>query len=208
MQDSNGVFNEVDLTVAQDSQAQVNIGVDTDIRLGKEIQELEAKLNIGQMDDLRFPVTQTRIGANAKPDFDEANVALLFPQNNESEVVYIVAQMPHSREPNSPIMPHVHIRQEATGQPVFEMEYKWYNIGEQVPTTWETFVMDTNVNTWTTGTLSTFVGGGEIDGTDKGISSIMLIKLYRQTGDGVTGDVKVDEFDIHYYVTRFGKDVE
>ena len=171
-------------------------------------RDIQDSFNRGQMEDLRFPITQAKQGANLKPVFDEENVALLFPENDESAVAYIVAQMPHGREPDSSIEPHVHIRQSQAGQPIFVMEYKWYNFTEAVPASWSTHIMNDSTATWTTGTIANMVYNGLISGTGKGISSILLIKLYRQTGDGYSGDVLVDEFDIHYYANRFGKDVE
>ena len=45
-----------------------------------------------------------------------------------------------------------------------------------------------------------------IDGTGKDISSIMIIKLYRDD-NAYTGDVLTYEFDIHYTRSRFGEDV-
>jgi len=66
--------------------------------------------------------------------------------------------------------------------------------------------MTNNTATWSTGTVSTMIiGSGGIDGTGMTESSILVIKLYRETGDGYVGDVIFDEFDIHYYVEKLGK---
>ena len=58
--------------------------------------------------DLRIPFTQTRQGANTKPDFDTTNVGFLFPQNDTSEILYFIAQMPHSWKFETTIYPHIH----------------------------------------------------------------------------------------------------
>ena len=89
------------------------------------------------------------------------------------------------------------------------MEYKWYNPnGDTVPSTWETYIINEPTNTdWSSGTISNMLyGENPINGNGKEKSSIMLIKLYRQTGDGYTGDCLVDEFDIHYKADKFGLD--
>ena len=178
---------------------------------GKEIAEvgnIVESLNIGQMTDLRFPATQLKRGATAKPDFDFTNIGLLFPQNDETEAIYIVAQMPHSWEEGTTIYPHVHIRQAQATVPKFEMEYKIYDIGDTIPATFSSYVMDTGAVTYTSGTIAQLISGsGGIDMTGFTASAIILIKLYRQTGDGIASDVLVDEFNIHYYADKFGKDV-
>jgi len=46
-------------------------------------------------DDLRFPLTRDKQGQSDKPDFDFAGLGLLFPQNNNTEIVYLIAQFPH-----------------------------------------------------------------------------------------------------------------
>jgi hypothetical protein len=152
------------------------------------------------LEDLRFPVTVLSQPASGRPDFDATNIGLLFPQNDTGEVVYLIAQMPHDRIPDSPIEPHVHCRLTGAGQPVMKIDYKWYNPeGEAIPATFTTYTMNANTATWSSGTISNMIyGESAIDGTGKNASSIMIMKLYRD--DNVySGDLLVDEFDIHYY---------
>jgi len=151
-------------------------------------------------DDLRFPVTVLTQPASGRPDFDTTNIGLLFPQNNTAEVVYIVAQMPHDRAMDSDIEPHVHCRLSGAGQPVMKIDYKWYNANEAtIPSSFTTYTMNVNTATWSTGTISNMIyGSAPISGVGKTESSILIMKLYRD--DNVyTGDLLVDEFDIHYY---------
>ena len=199
------------MKVPLDFNAQIILNSVKDIRQQDEIDKNKARLdslNIGEMTDLRFPATQTMVGALDKPDFDYTNIGLLFPENNESEAIYIVAQMPHSWQEGTTIFPHVHIRQTQATVPKFEMEYKIYNVGDTVPATFSNYVMDTGAITWTSGTIGQLIhGGAGIDMTGFTASAIILIKLYRQTGDGYTGDVLFDEFDIHYQVSKLGKNI-
>jgi hypothetical protein len=160
-------------------------------------------------DDLRFSATTLKQGATSKPDFDYTNIGLLFPQNDTSEAIYIVAQMPHSWKEGTNIFPHVHARLSGSGQPVMKMDYKWYNPSEAtIPSSFTTYTLDTNTATWSTGTISTMImNSTPIDGTGKTASSIIIIKLYRD--DNVySGDLLVDEFDIHYLVDDIGDDAD
>lgn len=173
--------------------------------LENRIEQLELVTSPAE-DDLRFSAIQLRQGANIKPDFDFTNIGLLFPAGNTTEAVFIVAQLPHNRQVDSAIEPHVHCRLSGAGQPIMKMEYKWYNRnGDTVPAEWSTYVMDTNSVVWTSGTISNTIYGAEpISGIGKGPSSILLIKLYRDD-ISYSGDLLVDEFDIHYMVDKFGE---
>ena len=75
-------------------------------------------------DDLRFPSTRIRQGATAKPDFDITNIGLLFPQDDATEIAYLLAQMPHDWKEGSAIYPHMHYIQSVAEQPVFKIDYK------------------------------------------------------------------------------------
>jgi hypothetical protein len=89
-----------------------------------------------------------------------------------------------------------------------KMDYKWYNPNaETIPSSFTTYTMNVNSATWASGTISNMIyGSAAIDGTGKDESSILLIKLYRDD-NAYTGDLLVDEFDIHYTLARFGSDV-
>ena len=95
-------------------------------------------------DDLFFPLSQVRVGANAKPDFDFTNNGLLFPQNDTSEYVLIPCQLPHRWKEGSTVYPHLHYIQTQAVQPTFRAEYRWYNAGEAVPGSWTNFDLTTN----------------------------------------------------------------
>lgn len=162
-------------------------------------------------EDLRFPVTQTKLGSNSLPNFDYTNIGLLFPQGDTSEIIYMIAQMPHgyfirNGVAGSNIRPHIHYIQTTSSIPTFVMDYKWYDNGGIVPTTY------TKMSTkgygeipYVTGTtMLQILSFPEIDGSHiKGASSILDIKISRNDGV-VTGDVLVKEFDIHYLSSRRG----
>jgi len=160
-----------------------------------------------QWRDLKFPLTRDKQGQSAKPDFDFTNLGLLFPQNNEAEEVYLIAQFDHAYKHGSDISPHIHCIQDEAGIPVFEMTYRWEKNGATVGdwTTIETSA--TPVFTYTSGTIRQILAFPNIDGSSiDAVSSMMDIIIRRQTGDGIAGDVLVKEFDIHYEVDSLGSD--
>lgn len=148
-------------------------------------------------DDLVVPLTTTRRGSNTKPDFDETNVGYLFPQNDTDEILYFIVQLPHSYKVGSDIYPHVHWRQAAAQNVTFKMDYKWFNIGDAVPAGFTTITLATPVVTYSSGSIHQISKStAAISGTGKGISSILLCKLYRD--DNVyTGDALTFQMDFH-----------
>ncbi len=158
-------------------------------------------------DDLRFPATYEGTGVNNKPDFDFTNLGLLFPENNETEIVYHIAQFSHSRKSGSNLSPHIHYIQEEATPATFVMEYKWYDNGDTVPGSWTTLETSTGIYEYTSGSMLQLLEFPTIDGSSlTEISSSMDIKVYRKTGDGVSGDVLYKEMDIHFEIDGFGSD--
>lgn len=154
-------------------------------------------------DDLRVPLTQGKQGVLDKPDFDFTNIGYLFPQNDATEIIYIIAQMPHKYKEGSDIYPHLHWQQSAATAVTWVMEYKWFGLGVAVPAAFTTLSSSSTIFTYTSGNLSQITAFTPIDGTGYGISSLLLVKLYRN--DNVTtGDVLAWDFDIHYQIDTIG----
>jgi hypothetical protein len=155
-------------------------------------------------DDLLVPLTTTRVGSNSKPDFDEVNVGYLFPNNNTAEILYFIVQMPHRWKVGTRVYPHVHYRRTAAGVPTYKFVYSWFNIGSAVAAPTETYTLDTEVIPYTSGSIHQInATSSGIDGTGKGISSILVCELYRDDSS-VAGDVLTYQFDIHYQVDSLG----
>lgn len=173
-----------------------------------EVDALIEHTSVPRWTDLTFPFTQTRVGANLKPDFDFTNIGLLFPQNDTSEIVYITVQMPHGYKEGTPINPHIHAIQKANQAVRFDMDYKWYNVGDTEPVSWTKHIINQYEIPYTSGNLSQIIEGASmIDGTGKKISSILKIKLFRNDNT-YTGDFFADQFDIHYQVDAYGSEDE
>lgn len=168
---------------------------------------LISSLSIPRWDDLFFPLTNAKLGANLKPDYDYTNNGLLFPQNDTSEYVWITVQLPHRWLVGSTIEPHLHYIQNANTQPVFRMEYKWTNIGDAVSGSLTTLDLNTNNLPYTSGSIHQILNGASISGVGKTISSILDIKLYR-IDNVYVGDLLAKQFDIHIQVDGFGSQEE
>jgi len=161
--------------------------------------------------DIFFPLTTAKRGANNLPEFSESEVAYLFPSNNTSHIMYMVGQMPHDRKVGSDISPHVHWKQTQSGSPVFKLDYKWFGIGQDVPADWATLVMNNRVIPYTSGSIHQLNYGDMISGSivdpTVGVSSIIIMKLYRDD-DAYTGNAICYQFDIHYLQDSLGSRTE
>ena len=155
-------------------------------------------------DDLRFPSSRLRQGATQKPDFDTTNLGLLFPQNDDAEIAYAIAQMPHEWKLESGLRPHIHFIQDSSDEPVFKIDYRWYKNNGDPTGAFITLTCNAMVFTYTAGTILQICSFPEIDGTGiDTVSSILDIKIYRDD-NVVAGDVLVKEFDIHYQKDSVG----
>ena len=160
-------------------------------------------------DDLRFPAQRQRQGATGKPDFDYTNIGLLFPQDDPTEIVYMIGQMPHTWKEGSTVYPHVHYIQEESDGPTFKLDYRFYNVGADVPGSFTTITLDVNhALPWSTNDMHQIAKPSVgISMTGLTLSCIMDMRLYRDD-DVVTGDVLGKEFDVHFEIDSMGSDKE
>lgn len=157
--------------------------------------------------DFSVPLTRDKQGQASKPDYDFTNLGLLFPQNDETEIVYLTFQMLHQKALNLAINMHVHYIQSVVEQPTFEIQYKFYNVGDDIPGSWTT--LNTSLNkgilTWTTNDMMQKGSFPLIDTPEnEEVSANLDLKLYRQTGDGVAGDVLTKYLDFHFQIDSLG----
>lgn len=158
-------------------------------------------------DDLRFPsISINPAGAPGPMSFDTTNIGFLAAPA-ATQMIAIVAQMPHAWKIDSNVVPHIHWMPTTTntGSVLWRMEYKW------------TSIFETESGSWTTVDVLTAADGiafkhqlssfGPISGQGKGLSSILTIKISRIGGDvsdTYTGDALLKEFDIHYEMDSHG----
>lgn len=148
-------------------------------------------------------------GQTDKPAFSPTEVGYLFPENDTAEFMYIVAQFPHTMKVGSDLSPHVHWKQTQSGSVTFKMDYKWFPISGSVPSAFQTHVMNIPAVTYTSGSVHQLTYGSKISGsmlqtTTVGVSSIMLIKLYRDDNATYSGNAVVYQMDIHFLKDSIG----
>lgn len=160
-------------------------------------------------DDLFFPLMTGKQGQTDKPAFDFNSMGYLFPQADNTQIMYITAQFPHSWKIGSTIHPHIHWKQENTGSPIFKLDYKWFSIGGSVPNTFETYIMATKNIPYTSGSMHQLNSGSAgISGSSiTGVSSMMLMKLYRDD-NAYTGNALTYQLDIHIEKDALGSESE
>jgi hypothetical protein len=164
--------------------------------------------NATTFNDFLVPLVTSKQGQIDKPIFNYNEVAYMFPQNDPTEILYFTIQMPHSWKMGSLLYPHVHYKQAIQTQlPVFKLDYKMFNIGESMPSTWKTVVMDTSVVAWVDSSTHQMNDGAAIDASSYRISALLLCKLYRDD-NVITGPVTTWQFDIHYEIDGFGSNFE
>lgn len=166
-------------------------------------------------EDLRVASSQVRLGASA-PAFNNgfagsaAMYTLQFNYTGTSNQIFFEIQMPHAWKIGGTIWPHVHFSPISDTGGVaktvrWKLDYTWASING-------TFGSPNTVNMDKSFTDAQWdhlmaVSAAGIDGTGQGISSMLVCRLYRDTGDGAdTYDdlVSLLEFDIHYEVDMLG----
>ena len=173
-------------------------------------------------DDYMIPGTSVRQGATA-PDFvpgfneDSQIYYSAFAGTGQAEYVFFNLQMPHNWKLGTTIYPHVHICPTSTNagdtnQRVirFALEYMWANIDGLFPAR-ATIYLDSgpfvpNTSQWKHILCKNGTG---IDGTGKGLSSMLMCKLVRYGEDSANidtypQDVAFLQFDIHYEIDTLG----
>ena len=160
-------------------------------------------------DDMFFPLTTAKQGQADKPPFNTTEIAYMFPSGDTSHIMYIIAQFPHDWATGTEVSPHVHWKQDSSGSPVFKMDYKWYGLRDIFPTSFNTYVMDRKTFPYTSGSIQQLnSGSAPISGSHiTGVSSIMLIKLYRDD-TAYSGDAATYQFDIPIMKNSLGSRTE
>jgi hypothetical protein len=176
-------------------------------------------------DDLMIPGFAVKTTGTSPPDFTtvfagSGNIDYYaFDGGSLLEQVYFSVQMPHCWKEGSTIYPHVHFAPTSTNTGDtnervvrFGLEYTWGQIGEAFAAP-QAFNMDSagfvpNTSLWKH-LLCT--NGTGIAGTGKGLSSILMGRLYRNPADSVDTypqDVAFLSFDLHYEIDALGSEQE
>lgn len=199
---------DLDKPISTAAQTKLDLKVDKIAGYSLLADTAIADLTLPRWDDLVFGLVQSVRDETLKPDYDFTNIGLLFPRNNVNEIAYLTFQMPHAWKQGTTIFPHIHVIQSANQQAVFNIDYKWYNLGDTVPALWTTYTMNQYAFVYASGSSSQIIKNPVgISGVGKTISSILKIKLYRNDNVYV-GDMLADQFDIHIEKDGFGSQSE
>ena len=168
-------------------------------------------------DDLRFPVTNINPpGQASDPDRESTSGLFLFASNG-TELIFTLAQMPHSWKEGSEISPHLHWTKttSASGDVAWRMRYKHAAIGSVIDSDWTDggLITDSHPNTPDNDTADEHlkVELGDMDMTGYKISHCILFEISRVGGDASDtygADARLLEFDIHYQIDSMGSEAE
>ena len=161
-------------------------------------------------DDLRVSANAVRIqGVLNVPDWDNIGGGDLYALAFSSETmeqVFFTVQMPHSWREGTDLHPHVHWMPEndGAGDVRWGFEYEWVNIGDAYVSSTLLYSLDPAERTTLEHQLADF---GDIDGTGKMFSSMLICRLFRDAAhedDDYASDAYMLEFDFHYEIDSLG----
>lgn len=167
----------------------------------------------GVWDDFRSPSTGINPpGAASDPDLDTDDGCFLFSAT-ATEIIAVIAQMPHSWKEGTTIYPHVHWSKttSASGNVLWRCEYQKANLGSAFSGSWTALddALSTTPETPDGNTanehLKSFFGPLSMAGNN--ISTIVKFKISRIGGnvsDTYGADAKMLEFDFHYQLDTPG----
>ena len=161
-------------------------------------------------DDLRFPATSIRSGANA-PTWDATHVGWSFsnnPPNNQE--VQAVCQLPHAWREASTVHAHIHWYLTVGGgggeDVKWDLLYRVASIGGTFPAGWTTLPTTVDVSGYAV-REHIYTDLGDITMAGEGVSCIVDIRLQRDTADAADDheqDVILKEIDFHIRKDAFG----
>jgi len=144
-------------------------------------------------------------GSGNAPSRDPDLGTLVF-ENDKTQVVGGLAQMPHSWAEGTVLRPHVHWVQSGSGAALWQLEYRLMPAGGGAfPSTWTSVTSDTLAFPYTSGDWVQITPLPEIDMTGFELSAMVLFRLTRRgTEDTLASDLHLLEFDIHYQSLTYG----
>lgn len=156
-------------------------------------------------DDLRFPASV--VNTQGVSNIPGRNVNGFFFDDNTLEQLYIIAQLPHSRKPDSNITAHFHwnTADNTAGDVVWCIEYSWANINDVFDSPKTYCIVDSSELNSNKHLMTSQLW---LDGTNKTPSSIIRARLYRNATDvrdTYAADANLMEFDFHYMIDRLGE---
>jgi hypothetical protein len=234
-----GTTDAKDLVIKTNGSSRVNIsstGVTT-IGDGTNDTRIEADGSIllegtaTAYTDLVVPLFNTRLGADNQAIWAKMNDngsgsrgVYTYTFENQStgneEEVFFSVQLPHNWKEGSTIYPHVHWSPQTSGNNgsvVWGLEYTWVNYNSTTPLTFPNTTIITVTSASINGSsyrdkhLITSFNGLTPDNTQDKISSILMCRFFRKSGDAAdtyNGNAAVLSVDFHYQMDGIGSHTE
>jgi len=178
-------------------------------------------------DDLRVPISSTKLGGSKDPDFAQfkddgsssQGVFIYWFDKTTEEEVYFTAQFPHAKQNASDIECHVHWVPKTTGASgefvKWGLEYTWVDIDGTYGNTTIIYSDPTSAANATTSGDAAMTASkhyvtelGTISGSGiTGVSSMLIGRVFRDAGDGdddYDDDAGLLEIDFHYEIDTLG----
>lgn len=148
-------------------------------------------------------------GPASPPALNRTKLTLDF-DDSSTETVYTIYQLPHSYKEGSNVRFHAHWSPETTdtGNVLWEAHYRWIPVLGAMGSFSTTTLAATANGTVDEMQVDTIV---ELDGTGKGISSMIQMRLQRLGGDAsdtFSGNAQLVSMDIHYQEDSPGSEAE
>lgn len=160
-------------------------------------------------DDMKAPATALNPAGRVRPpDTDEVDGTLLF---DIDETIATWFQLPHAWVEGSELRPHIHWMKTTSesGYVDWRISYKWADVGEVMPSLSAQMAGTGGVSDDDTVDKHALMTFAPIDGTGKGLSSMLCIVLERvSTNDTYGEDARLLEIDIHYQLDSNGSTQE
>ncbi len=178
-----------------------------------------SRYGTGAWEDIRISGAMARVGTTA-PTLGafgpSGSLKVLRFDSGQNDEIHFEIQMPHSWKVGSLVYPHVHWTpvSATAGNVVWNLEYAWVSINGTfgAPSTMSSDATAAGGVAWVHKLTRLKSGGLDyIDGAGRGISSMLVCRLYRNAGvgsDTLAADVAFLEFDLHYQVDGLGSDQE
>jgi len=170
-------------------------------------------------DDLRVPVGAVAVqGQQNLPDWetfvDSLQILCFDPAGMEQ--VFFTTQLPHAWKEGTDIEAHVHWAPAANGASAehrarWGLEYTWANRGSTFGSSATIYGSAVVPDEQLVQNRHYVTELGDIDGTGKTISSMLVCRLFRDAtheDDDYTGDACLLEIDFHYQIDRPGSRTE
>jgi hypothetical protein len=180
-------------------------------------------------DDLRVPITSTKLGGTKDPDFavyktngagSQGVFTYFFDKNTEEEVFFPV-QLPHEYKLGTAIHPHIHWFPKvagASGAVVnWGLEYFWKDIGQVCGNTTiisgNSHMPNDNILMADKHYITEFGDIASPSDAGKDVSSMLLCRVFRDASsvlktDDYDDDAGVLEVDFHYQIDSAGSRLE